>query len=84
MLCLSLSIHIGLAYVHSICPPNDTDLDSYPLVVFTSPQEWDQTLLDHGISTDLLEDIDTSSDDSLLDDTLFDEFGEMNQQVVMA
>ena len=33
---------------------------------------------------ELLEDIDTSSDDSLLDDPFFDEFSEMNQCIVMA
>ena len=76
---LPLSIHSGLAYLHPIHPHTDTNLDSYPHVVFTPPQEWDPTVLDHAITPELLEDIDSSSDDSLLDDPFFNEFGEMNQ-----
>ena len=81
---LPLAIDSGLAYFHPIHPPTHTHLDSYPNVVSTSPQEWDPSVLDHGITPELLEDINTSSDDFLFDDPFSHEFGEMNQQVVMA
>ena len=81
---LPLSIDSGLTYLHSIHPPTSIDIDSYPHVVFTSPHRWDPTVLEHDIILELLEDTDTSSDDSLLDDPFFGEFVEMNEQVVMA
>ena len=81
---LPLSIDSGLTYLHSIHPPTSIDIDSYPHVVFTSPHRWDPTVLEHDIIPELLEDTDTSSDDSLLDDPFFGEFVEMNEQVVMA
>ena len=50
-----------------------------PHVIFTSPQEWGPTVVDHVINLELLEDTGFSSDESLLQDPIFDEFGELNE-----
>ena len=56
--------------------PTDHDPHSYPHVFFTSPDIWDTSELDRGIPTSLLEDINQHSDDSLLQDSNFDAYGE--------
>ena len=73
---ISLSIESGLVYMHSMRIPTDHDLQNYPHVFFTSPDIWDTSVLDHGISQSLLEDINQHSDDSLLQDSNFDAYGE--------
>ena len=77
-----LSIESGLAYMHSIKVPTDDDLQHYPHVLFSSPDIWDVSVLDHSITPALLEEIHQEADDSLLQDSMFDEFGDLDQQVV--
>ena len=55
--------------------PTDHDLQNYPRVFFTSPDIWATSVLDHGIPLSLLEDINQHSDDSLLQDFIFDAYG---------
>ena len=43
---------------------------------FSHPDIWDTSVLDHGIPQSLLEDINQHSDDSLLQDSIFDAYGE--------
>ena len=76
---LPLPTESGLAYLHYIHPLTDIDLDSYCNVELTSPQVWDPADFNHGITPELLKNIDTSSAYSVLDDPFFDEFGKMNQ-----
>ena len=73
---IPLSIESGLVYMHSMRIPTDRDLQNYPHVFFTSPDIWDTSVLDHGIPPSLLEDINLHSDDSLLQDSNFDAYGE--------
>ena len=42
-----LLIRDGLAYATSLGRPTDQDMDTYPHVFFTSPDEWDRSVLDH-------------------------------------
>ena len=42
-----LLIKDGLAYATSLGKPTDQDMDTYPHVFFTSPDEWDPSVLDH-------------------------------------
>ena len=42
-----LLIKDGLAYATSLGKPPDQDMDTYPHVFFTSPDEWDPSVLDH-------------------------------------
>ena len=42
-----LRIKDGLAYATSLGKPTDQDMDTYPHVFFTSPDEWDPSVLDH-------------------------------------
>ena len=42
-----LLIKDGLAYATSLGKPTDQDMDTYPHVFFTSPNEWDPSVLDH-------------------------------------
>ena len=73
---IPLSIESGLVYMHSMRIPTDHDLQNYPHVFFTSPDIWDTSVLDHGIPQSLLEDINQHFDDSLLQDSIFDAYGE--------
>ena len=77
-----LSIESGLVYIHFIKLPTDGDLQQYPHVFFTSSDMWDASVLDHGITPALLEEIHQEANDSLLQDSILDEFGELPQQVV--
>ena len=79
---IPLSIESGLVYLQSIRIPTDNDLKQYPHVFFTSPDTWDASVLDHGITPSLLEGINQESDDSLLQDSIFDEFGELHHGVI--
>ena len=47
----------SLVYTHSIWVPTDDDIQQYLHVFFTSPDIWDASVLDHGISPALLEEI---------------------------
>ena len=73
---IPLSIKSGLVYMHSMRIPTDHDLQNYPHVFFTSPDICDTSVLDHGIPPSLLEDINQHSDDSMLQDSIFDAYGE--------
>ena len=73
---IPLSIESGLVYMHSMRIPTDHDLQNYPHVSFTSPDIWDTSVLDHGIPPSLPEDITQHSDPSLLQDSIFDAYGE--------
>ena len=73
---IPLSIESGLVYMHSMRIPTDHDLQNYPHVFFTSPDIWDTSVLDHGIPPSLLEDLNQHSDASLLQDSIFDAYGE--------
>ena len=77
---IPLSIESGLVYMHSMRIPNDHDLQNYPHVIFTSPDIWDTSVLDHGIPQSLLENITQHPDDSLLQDSNFDAYGEFHHR----
>ena len=79
---IPLSIESGLVYMHSIRIPSDQDLQSYPQVFFTSPDIWDASVLDHEITPSLLDDINQHSDDSLLQDSIFDEYGDLHYRAI--
>ena len=52
-------------------------------MVFTSPQKWDLTVLDHRINLELLPDPDSVPGQYLLQEPIIDEFGELKDHVVM-
>ena len=79
---IPLSIESCWVYMHSIRIPTDKDLQQYPHVFFTSPDTWDASVLDHGITPSLLEEINQENDDSLLQDSIFDEYGELQHRAV--
>ena len=79
---IPLSIESGLVYMHSIRIPTDNDLQQYPHVFFTSPDTWDASVLDHGTTPSLLEEINQEHGDSLLHDSIFDEYGELQHRAV--
>ena len=81
---IPLSIESGLVYMHSIRIPTDQDLQNYPHVFFTSPHIWDASVLDHEITPSLLEDINQHSDDSLLQDSIFDEYGDLHHRAIQS
>ena len=70
--------------MHTIRIPTDQDLQNYPHVFFTSPDIWDVSVLDHEITPSLLEDINKHSDDSLLQDSIFDEYGDLHHSAIQA
>ena len=76
------SIESGLVYMHSIQAPTDDDLQQYPHVVFTPSDILNASVLDHGITPALLHEINQEADDSLFQDSILDEFGDLEQQVV--
>ena len=73
---IPISIESGLVYMHSMRIPTDHDLQNYSHVSFTSPDIWDTSVLDHGIPPSLPEDITPHSDPSLVQDSIFDAYGE--------
>ena len=73
---IPLSIESGLDYMQSMRIPTDHDLQHYLHVSFTSPDIWDTSVLDHGIPPSLPEDITPHSDPSLVQDSIFDAYGE--------
>ena len=52
---IPLYIEYGLVYMQSMRIPTDHDLQHYPHVLFTSPDIWDTSVLDHGIPPSLPE-----------------------------
>ena len=79
---IPLSIESGLVYMHSIRIPTDQDLQNYPHVFFTYPDIWDASVLDHEVTPSLLEDINQHSDVSLLQDSIFDEYGALHHRAI--
>ena len=79
---IPLSIESGLVYMHIIRIPTDQVLQNYPHVFFTSPDIWDASVLDHEITPSLLKDINQHSDDSLLQDSIFDEYGDLHHRAI--
>ena len=73
---IPLSIESGLVFMHSVRIPTDHDFQNYPHVLFTSPDIWDTSVLDHGIPPSLPAAITPHSADSLPPDSNFDASGE--------
>ena len=69
-----LLIKDGLAYATSLGKPTDQDMDTYPHVFFTSPDEWDPSVLDH--DPPHLDGLDPSQvPDQPFGDPMFDAYG---------
>ena len=79
---IPLFIESGLAYMHSIKIRTDNDLQQHPHGFFTSPDTWDASVLDHGTTPCLLEEVNQDNDDSLLHNCMFDEYGELQHRAV--
>ena len=76
-----LLIKDGLAYATSLGRPTDQDIDTYPHVFFTSPDEWDPSVLDH--DPPHLDGLDPSQvPDQLLGDPMFDAYGDFNERII--
>ena len=72
-----LLIKDGLAYATSLGRPTDQDMDTYPHVFFTSPDEWDPSVLDHDPPP--LDGLDPSQVlDQPFGDPMFDAYGDLN------
>ena len=46
---IPISIDSGLVYIHPVHIPSDHDLQTFLHLFFTSPPQWDPTVLNHGI-----------------------------------
>ena len=76
-----LLIKDGLAYATSLGKPTDQDMDTYPHVVFTSPDEWDPSVLDH--DPPHLDGLDPSQvPDQPFIDPMFDAYGDFNEHII--
>ena len=76
-----LLIKDGLAYATSLGRPTDHDMDSYPHVFFTSPDEWDPSVLDHDPPP--LDGLDPSQVlDQPFGDPMFDAYGDFNERII--
>ena len=76
-----LLIKDGLAYATSLGRPTDQDLDTYPHVFFTSPDEWDPSVLDHDPPP--LGGLDPSQVlDQPFGDPMFDAYGDFNERII--
>ena len=76
-----LLIKYGLAYATSPGRPIDQDMDTYPHVFFTSPDEWDPSVLDH--DPPLLDGLDPSQVlDQPFGDPMFDAYGDFNERII--
>ena len=76
-----LLIMDGLAYATSLGRPTDQDMDTYPHVFFTSPDEWDPSVLDH--DPPHLDGLDPSQvPDQPFDDPMFDAYGDFNERII--
>ena len=78
---LPLLIKDGLAYATSLGKPTDQDMDTYPHVFFTSPDEWDPSVLDH--DPPHLDGLDPSQvPDQPFGDPMFDAYGDFNERII--
>ena len=76
-----LLIKDGLAYATSLGRPTDQDMDTYPHVFFTSPDEWDPSVLDH--DPPHLDGLDPSHvPDQPFSDPMFDAYGDFNEHII--
>ena len=76
-----LLIKDGLAYATSLGRPTDQDMDTYPHVFFTSPDEWDPSVLDHDPPP--LDGLDPSQVlDQPFGDPMFDAYGDFNEHII--
>ena len=76
-----LLIRDGLAYATSLGKPIDQDMDTYPHVFFTSPDEWDPSVLDH--DPPHLDGLDPSqASDQHFGDPMFDAYGDFNECII--
>ena len=76
-----LLIKDGLAYATSLGKPTDQDMDTYPHVFFTSPDEWDPSVLDH--DPPHLDGLDPSQvPDQPIGDPMFDAYGDFNECII--
>ena len=72
----------GLAYMKSFGPPSDQDLTSYHHAIFTYPEEWDPSVLDHEYSAHDAYSYSVVDSDSSCEDPMFNDYGELNQHVI--
>ena len=76
-----LLIKDGLAYATSLGRPTDQDMDTYPHVFFTSPDEWDPSVLDH--DPPHLDGLDPSQvPDQPFGDPMFVDCGDFNKHII--
>ena len=76
-----LLIKDGLADATSLGRPTDQDMDTYPHVFFTSPDEWDPSVLDH--DPPHLDGLDPSQvPDQPFGDPRFDAYGDFNERII--
>ena len=76
-----LLIKDGLAYATSLGRPTDQDMDTYPHVFFTSPDEWGPSVLDHDPPP--LDGLDPSQVlDQPFGDPMFDAYGDFNERII--
>ena len=76
-----LLIKDGLAYATSLGRPTDQDMDTYPHVFFTSPDECDPSVLDHDPPP--LDGLDPSQVlDQPFGDPMFDAYGDFNERII--
>ena len=76
-----LLIRDGMAYATSLGRPTDQDMDTYPHVFFTSPDEWDPSVLDH--DPPHLDGLDPSQvSDQPFGDPMFDAYGDFNECII--
>ena len=76
-----LLVRDGLAYATSLGRPTDHDMDTYPHVFFTSPDEWDPSVLDH--DPPHLDGLDPSQvSDQPFGDPMFDAYGDFNERII--
>ena len=76
-----LLIKVGLAYATSLGRPTAQDMDTYPHVFFTSPDEWDPSVLDH--DPPHLDGLYPSQvPDQPFGDPMFDACGDFNRHII--
>ena len=76
-----LLIKEGLAYATSLGRPTAQDMDTYPHVFFSSPDEWDPSVLDH--DPPHLDGLDPSQvPDQPFGDPMFDACGDFNKHII--
>ena len=76
-----LLIKDGLAYATSLGRPTDQNMDTYPHVFFTSPDEWDPSVLDH--DPPHLDGLDPSQvPGQSFGDPMFDADGDFNECII--